>query len=174
MPAIDDQLVLGATNNALAALDPAGRALASLNDPETSNVNWSCNNFSPIMLENVLDMSGYQGQPLSTEYGTNVAEWPNNFPPASVVNFSISSIGGGLSNHNFNVYFKSNNSSYIIQVYLEHEVRISTLQNSTEFIERWKQLVTPQWATAYQQLFYVQPSQKNVYVSQHVTVVTTS
>ena len=171
MPAINDQLVLAATNKALAELTPSGN-LPSLDSEDKSDTEWSCNNFSPATLDFVQQAS--EGEMVTTNYKGDPAEWPDTFPAQSFANFSIM-FKVSSSNHNFNVYFKADDSSYRIQVYVDNSIRISTPQSSSEFIALWKQLATDNWATAYETLFYVKPNtQDNAYTEQYVTVVTAS
>lgn len=168
MPIIDENLVLKATNGALSEMPPVVM-LESLDSTQMSNSEWSCNYFAPVTLEKVMEASGGQGEP--TNYKGNPETWPNSFPENSFVNFMIMFEDSSL-NHNFNVYFDKANKSYLIQAYVGKEVRITTPQQSSDFIATWKLLATQDWAAAYQRLFYVQPeTQENTYQEQHVTVI---
>lgn len=171
-PTINDQLVLDATNKAIRELN-AGTPLTSLDSTNKSNAQCSCNNFAPMTLENVIDALD-NPKSETTEYKNNPANWPNSFPDQSFVNFTMF-FNESSSNHNFNVYFKAGNKSYLIQTYVDESIRISTPQSSSEFINLWKQLATNDWAAAYEKLFYVKPkTEGNSYTSQYVTVVTPS
>lgn len=169
MPVIDDQMVLTASNRALAELIPPGAPLDSLNSVAKSDPEWSCNNFGPAVLQYVSEAAQSEGE--TTNYKGDPSTWPESFPEQSLVNFSIN-FKNSSSNHNFNVYFKANNGSYRLQVYIGNSIQISTFQSSDWFIALWKQLATEEWATAYETLFYVKPvTEGNAYTEQYVTVV---
>lgn len=171
MPPITDDMVLQQTNIVLYELvPPPQQPLASLNSGQLSDPAWSCNFFGGPLLGRMIDAS--QGAPEDPQqYPGDPATWPDGFPDQSFVNFSMS-FEQSVSNHNYNVYFQASGTCYLIQVYLDNSVRISTPRSSNWFIGLWKQLATDEWATAYQTLFGVAPPQENNgYVSQWVTVL---
>lgn len=168
MPIIDKALVLKATNLALSEMKPVV-VLESLDSNDMSDPNWSCNFFAPSTLEKVIVGSG--GKEITKSYKWNSETWPSSFPENSFVNIMIKYKESSL-NHNFNVYFDKNDSSYLIQAYVDKEVRITTPLRNSEFISTWKMLATEHWAVAYEKLFYVKPHiQENTYDEQHVTVI---
>lgn len=171
MSVITNQLVLDATNAALHGLKPAG-SLPSLSSDKKSDKAWSCNNFGPATLEQVITAS--KGKEKQTTYQKDPQTWPKTFPPKTFVNFMVFYKDSSL-NHNFNVYVESDNASFLIQAYLDHTIRISTPHKLAEFISLWHELGTDNWAKAYEKLFYVKPqTQANLYDVQYVTVVTGS
>lgn len=168
MPIIDEALVLNATNLALSEMKPVV-VLESLDSNDMSDPNWSCNFFAPSTLEKVILASG--GKENTKNYKGNPESWPSSFPENSFVNIMIMYKESSL-NHNFNVYFDKNGSSYLIQAYVDKEVRITTPLQQSEFIATWKMLATEHWAAAYEKLFYAKPDIKeNTYDEQHVAVV---
>lgn len=171
MPPITDDMVLEQTNMALYELaPPPQQPLASLDSGQLSDPAWSCNMFGPLLLEKMEKASQGHPEP-SQEYKDNPDAWPDGFPAQSFVNFSMS-FEQSVSNHNYNVYFHGSEICYLLQVYLDQSVRISTPRSSNWFIGLWKQLATPKWAAAYQTLFGVAPPQEdNRYQSQWVTVL---
>lgn len=168
---IDAKLVLAAANRALAELSPHG-VLDALDSQVKGNADWSCNNFGPGMLGYVIEAS--EGEANTSTYKGISSDWPASFPLNCLVNFMIL-FKESSENHNFNVYFDGVNSAFLIQVYVDHTIRISTPHDAKDFISTWRLLGTKDWAGAYEKLFYVQPkNMSNVCTEQHVTVVTAS
>ena len=64
-PVTQDQTVQ-ATNVALAQMDPPGAPIANLDTDALSDPGWSCNNFSPTVLEQVCALTGTNPNDLQT------------------------------------------------------------------------------------------------------------
>lgn len=172
---VSQQQTVDAINHALAQMQPPGAPIADLDTNDLSNPAWSCNNFSPLVLEQVCILTGTNPQTLTTTAYAQGATLPGSFTNATFVNISMMGEPSAL-NHNFNILV-SEGTTYLIQVFIDQTVNIVRRFDNADFITHWHNLSNDvHWQEAYQALFGVapaavveQPPQHTWLVNQYVT-----
>lgn len=158
MPQATKEEALSAINDSLSKLNPPGDGIESLETVAMSDPNWSCNNFSPEVLEQICAITNTPLEDLdTTEYPAN-EDLPDSFPDGTFVNISMMGEPSTL-NHNFNILV-SGGTTYLIQVFINFEVNIVRRFDNATFIEHWHNLANNEnWASSYNELFGVDPNE---------------
>jgi len=155
-PVTQDQTV-EAVNLTLVEMKPEGNPIASLDTDALSDPAWSCNNFSPTLLEKVCAVTGFPEGALNTTKYAQGAALPNSFADGSFVNISMTGDPSAL-NHNFNILV-SGGTTYLMEAFLNYAVRIVQSFDNERFITLWQNLSNNvDWQGAYAELFGVAPS----------------
>jgi hypothetical protein len=155
-PVTQDQTVQ-ATNVALAQMDPPGVPIANLDTDALSNSEWSCNNFSPTVLDQVCVLTGTNPDNLQTTNYPQGGNLPDSFADATFVNISMLGEPSAL-NHNFNILV-SGPTTYLIQVFVGKQVNIVRRLANADFITSWQNLSNNvNWQASYNTLFGVTPA----------------
>jgi hypothetical protein len=149
---------VGAVNTALQQLQPPGNPIVNLDTNAMSNLSWSCNNFSPSVLDAICLLTNTNPEDLNTQNYGQGANLPAAFADGTFVNISMTGEPSKL-NHNFNILV-SGGTTYLIQVYIEHSVNIVRLFANVDFITHWHNLSNNiNWVNSYFALFGVAPNQ---------------
>ncbi|MCC4858912.1 hypothetical protein AB6D02_23980 [Vibrio splendidus] len=169
-PVSKDQTVV-AVNKVLEAMDPEG-GIENLDTDELSNKDWSCNFFSPSVLEEVCKEVGKKAEDLDSKNYKTDAVLPDNFDDKAFVNISMMGEPSSL-NHNFNILV-ADNTVYLIQTYVDQTVKIVQRFNIETFMQNWKNLSSNNngWAAAYETLFGVKPGVESADTWMNVQYVT--
>lgn len=155
-PVNQDQAVC-AIDFALVQLDPPGDRIVNLDTNAVSNPEWSCNNFSPAVLDQVCEITGTPIDSLNTVEYPRDGALPDAFPKNTFVNISMMGDPSKL-NHNFNILV-SGETTYLIQVFVGFNVNIVRRFPNATFIENWHSLANNElWADSYNALFGVAPN----------------
>jgi hypothetical protein len=168
-PVSQDQTVT-AINEVLTggALKPPGQPIADLATQAMSDPQWSCNTYSPTVLERV---QAVVPGGVTTEYAQGAA-LPGAFADGDFVNVAMLGEPSAL-NHNFDVLV-SGGTTYLTEAYLGHQVRIVQQFANADFIARWHDLSNDvNWVAAYTTLFGVAPADPPAHTwlqSQYVTL----
>lgn len=153
---IDSDTALAALNRTLALMQPPGTPMASLTTRALSSPQWSCNDFGPTLLSEVV---GRGPAPVTMEYKAGDAPLPR-FADGDFVNIMMQGDPSGL-NHNFNILV-SGPQIYLFEAFLGHTVQIVRVFDAATFQAHWRDLSAGQggiWKPAYLALFGVDPDQ---------------
>lgn len=146
-----------AINETLAIMDPVGTPILNLNTNDLSSPEWSCNNFSPALLDKICSVIGVPIDSINSVLYANGNQLPDNFANNTFVNISMMGNPSDL-NHNFNILI-SGDDTYLIQTFVGRSVNIVRRFNNQIFINNWHALGNNgAWQAAYQSLFGVNPS----------------
>ena len=157
MPNATREQTVQAINEVLAQMNPPGEAIANLDTDALSNPAWSCNNFSPAVLDRICTITETNPDNLNTVRYARDGDLPDNFNDGAFVNISMLGDPSGL-NHNFNILV-SGETTYLIQVFVDHQVNIVRRFNNADFIQHWHNLSdNANWANSYEFLFGVAPA----------------
>lgn len=154
-PVSQDQTVT-AINTVLATMDPPTK-IPDLGTDQMSDPNWSCNNFSPAVLDQICILTGTNPEDLNSVEYTQGAALPAGFADGSFVNISMLGEPSAL-NHNFNILV-SGGITYLSQAYVGQSVNIVRRFDNADFITLWQNLSNNvDWTDAYNELFGVAPA----------------
>lgn len=157
-PVTQDQTVQ-AINDILVISVPAGLPIPDLDTNQLSDPAWSCNNFSPALLDKVCQIVEVDPVNLNTQEYAVDAQLPQGFNDQTFVNISMMGEPSAL-NHNFNILV-SGGTTYLIQVFLDQAVNIVRRFENQVFIDHWHALSrsnNDNWAADYEALFGVAPA----------------
>jgi hypothetical protein len=148
---------VAAINQVLPTMNPPGAPIQNLDTAAMSDPNWSCNNFSPAVLEAVCNLVGVDPSDLqSIAYQVGAQNLPDEFADQSFVNISMMGEPSSL-NHNFNILV-SGGTTYLIQAFEGQAVNIVRQFANATFITEWQNLSNNvNWTASYQALFGVAP-----------------
>lgn len=147
-----------AVNTALQELKPPGKAIENLGTDAMSDKNWSCYNFSPSVLEQICKITKTSDENLNTKEYCPGANLPASFANETFVNIAMTG-EPSLLNHNFNILV-SGGTTYLIQVFVKHSVKIVQSFENANFITHWHNLSNNiNWVDSYFALFGVRPNQ---------------
>lgn len=153
---IDPDTALAALDNTLLLMRPPGAPIPTLTTPAASSPQWSCNDFGPTLLRQVI---GGGAEPASMEYKAGDTPLPT-FADGDFVNIMMQGDPSGL-NHNFNILV-SGPQIYLFEAFLGHTVQIVRAFDAAAFQAQWRDLSAGQggiWKPAYLALFGVDPDQ---------------
>lgn len=147
-----------AVNTTLEKSNPKGNAIDNLGTDAMSDPDWSCNNFSPSVFEQICLITNTSEENLKSKEYPQGANLPAAFDDGTFVNISMMGKPSEL-NHNFNILV-SGERSYLIQVFINRRVKIVRSFENGSFINHWHNLSNNiNWVESYNALFGVVPNQ---------------
>lgn len=152
---IEESMVLQAVNDALAELQQS-ITLDSLQSNAMSQASCPCTAFGPSVLALMGKALAYSAGEVDL-MSEPLLGVPNTVANQSFCNVMLMSKDYSMLNHNFSVYFASNQQVYLIQTFVEHSVRISRPMAKEDLLKLWGQLWSDSWRVAYEGLFGVAP-----------------
>ncbi|WP_131245242.1 hypothetical protein [Aeromonas bestiarum] len=155
---VTQEELIQAINTTLKDMSPEGQPISTLETDEKSK-GWSCNDFGPLLLTKIGKMKGIENvDDLPAKGYDNKPEviLPPSFEDKAFYNISMMG-EPSYFNHNFNICI-SGDFTYIIQAFVNKNVRIVSKLENQDFINAWHKLgLENEWQDSYLKLFSVHP-----------------
>ena len=156
---VTQEQIFAAINVTLLKMEPQGKAIVSLDTETLSDPNWSCNTFSPMILEEICKATKIDPEKLNSKEYDKAMALPGKFDDKTLINISMMGEPSTL-NHNFNIFILGD-TTYLIQVFLGKSVKIVQRFLNETFLTYWHNLSDDsKWIEAYNNLFGVSPADK--------------